>query len=267
MSLSSHARLACGEAGDESFLLFGLNGLLAIVRAHPGDGLRRRSPREGRETAKCGAGPTVTTEAAKFHSITPTGAFEDVDQDGAERLDIARHREVRPVEVLVRPRRLPGFVQVQPEVRTGLATVGIAGKERHGGDIRTVGEGDDPIMNVTLWSRTSSRFPVPSHLPKLSDGGADPAAAHPGGDCATDRVVSRYCPAEGGAVVRGELLAGHFDIVVLQVPHGYSLTRKLTIPPLRGSALGLRKAAWRREPRKPAACGPGCGRRWHGLPR
>lgn len=172
----------------------------------------------------------MAAKATKLHS-TPTGAFEEIFERGAERVDIARHAKVWPGEVSVRPRRAPRFVEIQPEVRSGLSTVRIPGQERDRGDACPVGETDNPIMNMTLRLRTPGQLPVPSYLAKLPDRGTRSAAAHTSDDCGTYGVISRYGPSQGRPVLRCEFLARHDGIVVSLISHDHSLA-----PPPRSSS-------------------------------
>ena len=85
----------------------------------------------------------MATEAPHLHSIMGTTAIEQRPQRNDDPGRVFGDTEVRPIEMVVRPWRLPPFVQIQPIVRRDLASVGVPGIKRHGGDLGAVGQYDD----------------------------------------------------------------------------------------------------------------------------
>jgi hypothetical protein len=138
-----NGQASAGESHNERFLLSGLDSFDAVVGTDPGDGLARRMAAQDGEAGQGSSGPPVTTEAADLHPFPGTSPGQHGSQSRDDLSRIVGDTEVWPVEVIVRPRRLPPIVQIEPVIRRLVPGVGVRGIERHGGDFGAVRQDDD----------------------------------------------------------------------------------------------------------------------------
>lgn len=144
------ASLSRGEGRDERCLLGGFDGRRAIAGADPGDcagGVAARQDGEASEGSTCAA---VATDAADLDALALTGPAEHVVQRTAEVVRTARHAEVGPVDVRMRPRWLPAPVEVEPEAGNLLPIVRAVLDERRGDHRRAIEELHAGAMAVHL---------------------------------------------------------------------------------------------------------------------
>jgi hypothetical protein len=83
----------------------------------------------------------VAPEATDLHPFAETSPLEQGPQ-GDDVGRIIGDTEVRPVEVTMRPRRLPIVIKIEPVVRWLFTDVGVRGIESYGGDPGAVGQYD-----------------------------------------------------------------------------------------------------------------------------
>src|SRR4051794_35745880 len=99
------------------------------------------------------AGATVRTETANLNLLASTRPGKEVRQRRSQGCHIGRYAEVRPVDMVVGPRRLPSLVQVEPEVGCGLALVGSCRIEGDRCHARLIGQAHLTYMPMDLpWS-------------------------------------------------------------------------------------------------------------------
>jgi hypothetical protein len=84
----------------------------------------------------------MAPETTDFHLFPSASTVEKGPQRGDDQGRVGGDTEVRPVEVIVHPGRLPPVVEVKAVV--GLLVTRVRGDrvERHGSDLGTVGQGD-----------------------------------------------------------------------------------------------------------------------------
>ena len=92
----------------------------------------------------------MASETAQLNSLSSASAFQQRSQGGHHWSSIAGHAEIGPVEVIVGPRRIPLRVQIQTEIGSMVAGVGIPGVKRNGGDLGPVRQHDDGSMQVQV---------------------------------------------------------------------------------------------------------------------
>ena len=81
----------------------------------------------------------MASETTQLNSVSTTSAFEQQSQGRHHRNRIAGYAEIGPVEVIVGPRRIPLWVEIQTEFGSLVAGIGIPGVERNGGDLGPIG--------------------------------------------------------------------------------------------------------------------------------
>ncbi len=128
------------EGRDELFLYVGLDGLVAVVGSRPRHSVVGGSAGKNGEASECGSGSTVAAETSDLHRLPVAGTGEKVSEDSTQRVEIFGNTEVWPVEVRVRPGRIPPLVKVEAEARCVLSDVGIIAQEADTHDRRAVGE-------------------------------------------------------------------------------------------------------------------------------
>ena len=137
------SQVSADKPGHEHPLFYCLDHVSAVVGTGPGDGLVWRMATENGEARQSSSCASIASEASQLHSILGTSAVEQRPQRNDDPGRVIGHTEVRPIEMVARPRRLPPFVQIEPIVRRDLASVGVHGINRHGGDLGAVGQYDD----------------------------------------------------------------------------------------------------------------------------
>jgi hypothetical protein len=112
----------------------------------------------------------VASETTQLNSVSTASAFQQRSQGGHRFSRITGHAEIGPVEVIVGPRRIPPRVEIQSEIGSRVAGIGMAGVKRNGGDLGTIWQHDDgsvqmqvkPLM-IVVGDRALFRFIV--HVP------------------------------------------------------------------------------------------------------
>jgi hypothetical protein len=83
----------------------------------------------------------MATKATKLHTFSRPSPVEQRPERGTDRRRITGNIEVRPLQMLVWPWRLPSVIEVEPEVRGFDSCVGTGNVEGHRSDPRTVRQG------------------------------------------------------------------------------------------------------------------------------
>lgn len=134
-------RLAA-KSGDERFLLSGFDSLRAVLGADPGDRTGGGKAGQDGETGQRRTRAPMAAETTDFHPFPSAGTVEKGPQSGDDQGRVVGDTEVRPVEVIVDPRRPPPVVEVKPVAGLLVTGIGVARIERHGSDLGPVGQGD-----------------------------------------------------------------------------------------------------------------------------
>ena len=92
----------------------------------------------------------MTSETSQLDSLSSAGAFEQGSQGGHHESSISRHAEIGPDEVIVGPRRIPLWVEVQTEIGSLVAGVGILGVKGKSGDLRPIRQHDAGSVQVQI---------------------------------------------------------------------------------------------------------------------
>ena len=92
----------------------------------------------------------MAPEATQLNSASTTGTLQQRSQGGPHWNRITGHAEIGPVEVIVRPRRIPLWVEIQSEIGSLVAGIGIPGVKRNRGDLGPIGEHDGGSVHVQL---------------------------------------------------------------------------------------------------------------------
>lgn len=100
----------------------------------------------------------MTSQAADLDPLARTRPVEHRSESGEDRRRALRNPEIRPVEVVVGPWRLPPVIQIEPEVGVTVTGVGIVGVERHGRDGCAVGKDDDGTVSMQSHLLMGVRF-------------------------------------------------------------------------------------------------------------
>jgi hypothetical protein len=130
------------EFDDECFLFGGLDGGGTVVGAHPSDRLAARMAGQDSKAGQGSSGAPVSPEATDLHLFAGTSPLEHGFQGDDDVSRIIGDTEIGPVQVVVRPRRLPFVIKIEPVVRCLFTDVGVHGIERNGGDLGAVRQYD-----------------------------------------------------------------------------------------------------------------------------
>jgi hypothetical protein len=164
-------RSLAAKSGDERFLLSGFDSLLAVPGADPGDRIGGGKAGQDGETGQRRTRAPMAAETTDFHLFPSAGTVEKALQRGDDQGRVTGNTEVRPVEVIVDPRRPPPVVEVKPVVGLPVTRVGGGRIERHRGDLGAVGQGDYiavpvhfelamMVTGVSALGRLSAQVPV-----------------------------------------------------------------------------------------------------------
>jgi hypothetical protein len=121
-------RVSADKFDNECFLFGGLDGARTVVGAHPSDRLAARMAVQDRKAGQGGSGAPVSPETTHLHLFPGTSPLEHGSQGG----DVGRiigDTEIRPVQVVVSPRRVPLVIKLEPVVRWLLTDVGSTGSK------------------------------------------------------------------------------------------------------------------------------------------
>jgi hypothetical protein len=69
----------------------------------------------------------MASETTQLNPVSTASAFQQRSQGGHHWRSITGHAEIGPVEVLVGPRRIPLRVEIQTEIGSLVAGIGIPG--------------------------------------------------------------------------------------------------------------------------------------------
>ena len=119
---------------NECFLLARFDSFVTVIRSDPGDRIISGKAAQDGQAGQSRSSPSVATEATDLNSFASSSSSQNVSQRRDDLSGTSWNIEVRPLDVGVRPRRLPPLVQVQPEVGQFVAGVRICRIERHGDD-------------------------------------------------------------------------------------------------------------------------------------
>ena len=148
VALEPDVRWLAAEPGDECFLAGDFDSLRAVAGADPGDRVGGGMAGEDGETGQCCTGAPVAAETADFRLFPGPGTVDHGPQRGQDRGRVSGDAEVRPVEMVMGPWRLPPAVEIEPVA--GLPVAGVGGDriERHRGDLGAVGQADHTAVPV-----------------------------------------------------------------------------------------------------------------------
>jgi hypothetical protein len=131
------------KALNERSLLSGLHGVRAVALRDPGAGIAGRKFTQDCQAGQGRSGSSVPSETAQLNSTSTASAFQQRSQGGYEGGRIIGHSEIRPVDVIVGPGRIPLRVEIETEVGSLLAGIGIPCVKRNGGDLGPIGQHHD----------------------------------------------------------------------------------------------------------------------------
>jgi hypothetical protein len=138
-----------GDKADNKGLLFSrLDSINAVVSANPRDGLNWRVATKNSEARHGRSCSSMATETTHLHPTLGTSPVEQRPQPGDDLGRIIGDAEVRPIKVIVSPRRLPPFVQIEAIVRRDLTAIGVSGVKRNGGHLGAVRQDDQRTVLV-----------------------------------------------------------------------------------------------------------------------
>ena len=90
----------------------------------------------------------MASETTQLNSLSIASAFQQRAQGGHHWSSITGHAEIGPVEVIVGPRRIPLGIQIQTEIRSLVAGVGIPDVKRNGRDLGPIRQHDEVAVQV-----------------------------------------------------------------------------------------------------------------------
>jgi hypothetical protein len=141
-------RTSTAEADDERLLLPGLHGVRAVVPPHPRHGVAGRKSTKDCCAGQGRSGSSMAAEAAHLNPFSTASAFQQRPKGGDHGSGITGHTEIGSFEVIVGPRRIPLRVEVETEIGSLLAGIGISGIKGHGDDLGPVRQYDHGSMQV-----------------------------------------------------------------------------------------------------------------------
>ena len=139
---------SAGQFDDEQFLFCGFDRVGTVVGPDPAHRLAARMTGQDCKAGQGRSGAPVSSEATELHPFSSTSPLEHKSQGRDDLGRIIGDTEVRPVEVIMRPRRLPLVIKIEPVVRWVFTDVGVRGIERYGGDLGTIGQYDRRTVEV-----------------------------------------------------------------------------------------------------------------------
>jgi hypothetical protein len=92
----------------------------------------------------------MAPEATQLNSDSTTSTLQQRSQGGPHRNRITGHAEIGPVEVVVGPRRIPQWVEIQTEIWSLGPGIGMPGVKRNGGDLGPIGQHDGGSVHVQV---------------------------------------------------------------------------------------------------------------------
>ena len=140
--------MSADKFDNEQFLFCGLDSVGTVVGADPSDRLAVRMAGQDCKAGQGRSGSPVSPHATDLHPFPGTSPLEHRLQGSDDVGRIIGDTEVRPVEVIVAPRRLPLVIKIKPVVRWLFTDVGVRGIERYGGDLGAVGQYDHRTVQM-----------------------------------------------------------------------------------------------------------------------
>ena len=92
----------------------------------------------------------MASETTQLHSVSTATALQQRSQGRHHWNRFTRHAEIGPVEVIVGPRRIPLWVEIQTEVGSLVAGIGIPGVKRNGVDLGPIGQHNGGSVHVQV---------------------------------------------------------------------------------------------------------------------
>ena len=92
----------------------------------------------------------MASEATQLNSDSTTSTLQQRSQGGPHRKRITGHAEIGPVEVIVGPRRIPQWVEIQTEIWSLSPGIGIAGVKRNRGDLGPIRQHNGGSVHVQV---------------------------------------------------------------------------------------------------------------------
>ena len=92
----------------------------------------------------------MASETTQLNSVSTTSALQQRSQGRHHLNRITRYAEIGPVEVTVRPRRIPLWVEIQTEIGSLVAGIRIPGVKRNGSDLGPIGQHNGGSMHVQV---------------------------------------------------------------------------------------------------------------------
>lgn len=138
------------ESGDERFLFWCFDSGRTVFRPDPIHGPPGWMPVENSHAGESSSCAPVSPETTNLHSLSRPGAVEHGPQRGGQCVRVVWHSEVGPVEMIVRPRRPPPTIEVEPVVRQNVPRIGLDGVERHSEDGGSTRQDDRRAMPMQL---------------------------------------------------------------------------------------------------------------------
>ena len=109
-------RLSADKFDNERFLFGGLDSVATVVGADSSDRLAARIASQDSEAGQGRSGSPMAPEATDLHPLPSTSPLEHGSQGSDDVGRIIGDTQVRPVEVVEGPRRLPLVIKIKPPV-------------------------------------------------------------------------------------------------------------------------------------------------------
>ena len=94
----------------------------------------------------------MATQTSQLNLLSTASTFEKRSQGGNQWSGITGYAEIGPIQVVVRPRRIPLRVEIQTEMGGLIAGIGISGVKRNCGDLGSIRQNDDVLVQVQFKS-------------------------------------------------------------------------------------------------------------------
>ena len=92
----------------------------------------------------------MASETTQLNSVSTTSALQQGSKGGHHWNRITGHTEIGPVEVIVRPRRIPLWVEIQSEIGSLVAGIRIPGVKRNRCDLGSIGQHNSGSVHVQV---------------------------------------------------------------------------------------------------------------------
>lgn len=145
-------RLSTKKSDNKGFLFGSFDRFGAVGGTNPCDRFAGRMTTQDGEAGQGSPGAPMAAEATDLHHLPAVSPIENGPQSSDDLAHVVGDPEVRPIEVVVGPRRMPTVIEIQPVVRGSITGVGIRGIERHGRYVSAVGQDDHRLVPMHLKS-------------------------------------------------------------------------------------------------------------------